>query len=76
METESPLIYTGEQFRQWREEHPKVTIAELADKSGCTQSQISNFETEKTDITRKTMSKLLTALYGLKSNGNENHNKG
>jgi len=71
METESPLIYTGEQFKQWRVEHPKVTIDELAEKSGCTQSQISNFENGKTDITRKTMSNLLTALYGLKSNGNE-----
>ena len=31
---------------------------------------ISNFENGKTDITRKTMSNLLTALYGLKSNQN------
>ena len=70
METQSPIIYTGEQFRRWRDEQPKVTIAELAEKSGCTQSQISNFENGKTDITRKTMSNLLTALYGLKSNQN------
>ena len=70
METESPLIYTGEQFRHLREKEPKVTIAELAEKSGCTQSQISNFETEKTDITRKTLAKLLTGLNSLKTRGN------
>jgi len=66
MKTQSPIIYTGEQFRRWREELPKISIAELVTKSGCTQSQISNFELGKTDVTRKTMAKLLDALSTLK----------
>ena len=71
METDSPIIYTGADFRLWREEHPKVTIADVATMSGCTPSQISNFENEKTDVTRGTMVKLITALSTLKKSDHE-----
>jgi len=63
---QSPITYTGDQFRQWREESPKVTITDLAELSGCTQSQISNFELGKTDVKRGTMAILLSALAELK----------
>ena len=67
----TPVIYTGDQFRRLRKEK-KISQFCLAKLAGITQAQISNFELGKRSTTLTTLTKLLTALYGLKSNGNGN----
>lgn len=66
----TPVIYTGQMFRNLREKS-KVSIYRLAKETGVSEQHISQFEREEKTIYLTTLTKLLTALYGLKSNGNE-----
>lgn len=67
----TPILYTGEMFKRLRTNPPEIKLYALIKKSNVTRQQIKSFESGG-DIRLSTLTKLLTALYGLKSNGNEN----
>jgi hypothetical protein len=68
----TPILYTGAMFKQLRTNPPEVKLYALIKKSKVTRQQIKSFESGG-DIKLTTLTKLLTALETLKTNGNENH---
>ena len=71
MSKATPIIYTGSLFKRLRTEL-NVSVYSLVNASKVSRQQINRFEAGQNDIRLSTLTKLLTALYGLKSNGNEN----
>ena len=65
----TPVIYTRQMFKDLRE-RSNVSVYRLAKVTGVSEQHISQFEREEKTIYRTTLTKLLTALYGLKSNQN------
>ena len=66
----TPKIITGPEFKKLREATPKVSLYSLIELSKVSRQQINRFEAGQNDIRLSTLTKLLTALYGLKSNQN------
>ncbi len=67
----TPIIYTGDLFKRLRTEL-NVSVYSLVNASKVSRQQINRFEAGHNDIRLSTLTKLLTALYGLKSADNEN----